>query len=202
MSLTKQDFAQQFTALCEVYDKEPTKALMEIYFSILQHLDPEVFKQCIMGLLANRVYPSFPKPAEILESTLVDTDALVLGAWSKLSETMARVGAYESVLFDDPIITRFIEMQRGGWQGLCQTTFDDMVWVRKDFEKFYVAMVRTKAEFEPKVIPGIHEGNDTAIGLREFARLPHIVGNREKVLKALENFGIETDVLKQIEEGR
>jgi len=64
-------FAQNMNALGVIYEKTLTKELLKIYYAILQVMENEDFKQAIRGLLSERVYPTFPKPAEILERTNV-----------------------------------------------------------------------------------------------------------------------------------
>jgi len=64
--LNKTTFAQNLTMLCEVYDKSLTKTLQSVYYAVLQDMKDEDFKQAIKRLLQERVFATFPKPAEIL----------------------------------------------------------------------------------------------------------------------------------------
>jgi len=64
--LDKTIFVQNMAGLCEVYDKSLTKTLQNIYYAILKDMQDEDFKQAIKRLLQERVFATFPKPAEIL----------------------------------------------------------------------------------------------------------------------------------------
>ena len=67
--LDKVIFAQNMAGLCEVYNRELTKTLQNIYYAILKDMEDDDFKQAIKRLLQERVCATFPKPAEILELT-------------------------------------------------------------------------------------------------------------------------------------
>jgi len=64
--LNKTIFAQNMAGLCEVYNRELTKTLQNIYYAILKDMQDDDFKQAIKRLLQERVFATFPKPAEIL----------------------------------------------------------------------------------------------------------------------------------------
>jgi len=64
--LNKTIFAQNLTMLCEIYDKSLTKTLQSVYYAVLQDMQDEDFKQAVKRLLQERVFATFPKPAEIL----------------------------------------------------------------------------------------------------------------------------------------
>lgn len=65
--LNKSLFAQTMTMLFELYEKEQTKPLMDIYYGTLKDMDDADFSNAVTDLLKTRVYPTMPKPAEILE---------------------------------------------------------------------------------------------------------------------------------------
>lgn len=57
---------KNITMLAEIYEKQLTKPFVNIYYEVLKEMTDEDFKDAIRQLLSERVYPSFPKPAEIL----------------------------------------------------------------------------------------------------------------------------------------
>ena len=64
--LDKVIFAKNMAVLAEVYDKTLTDALQNIYYAVLKDMNDEDFKQAVKRLLQERVFATFPKPAEIL----------------------------------------------------------------------------------------------------------------------------------------
>lgn len=52
--------------LAEIYDKSLTKTLQSVYYAVLQDMQDDDFKQAVKRLLQERVFATFPKPAEIL----------------------------------------------------------------------------------------------------------------------------------------
>lgn len=54
-----------------MYDRSLTKTLQNIYYAVLKDMKDEDFKQAIKRLLQERVFATFPKPAEILELSAI-----------------------------------------------------------------------------------------------------------------------------------
>lgn len=75
--LNNKTFAENMALLGEIYDKPLNKMLLKVYYAILKDMQDEDFKQAIKRLLSERVYPTFPKPAEILELSNVEKIVIV-----------------------------------------------------------------------------------------------------------------------------
>jgi len=75
--LDKVTFSQNMAGLCEVYDRSLTKTLQNIYYAVLKDMQDDDFKQAIKRLLQERVFATFPKPAEILELSKIKKVAVV-----------------------------------------------------------------------------------------------------------------------------
>ena len=71
--LNEELFSKMMTMLCEVYSKEQTKPLMQTYYFVLKDMRDNDFQYAVLGMLKSRVYPSFPKPAEIMQEKLEDS---------------------------------------------------------------------------------------------------------------------------------
>lgn len=67
---------KNITMLAEVYEKQLTKPFVNIYYEVLREMSDDNFKQAIRRLLSERVYPTFPKPAEILQFKIEDTEQI------------------------------------------------------------------------------------------------------------------------------
>lgn len=81
--LNKTLFSQMMTMLCEVYAKEQSKQLMETYYFILKEMCDEDFRYSVQLMLKNRVYPTFPKPAEIFKEKILDSSKVWINVLRK-----------------------------------------------------------------------------------------------------------------------
>ena len=68
--LSKDMFSKMMTMLCEVYGKKQTDQFMETYYFVLKEMNDGEFQFSVLAMLKNRVYPSFPKPAEIMQEKI------------------------------------------------------------------------------------------------------------------------------------
>jgi len=75
--LSKTIFAQNIAMLAEIYDKSLTKTLQSVYYAVLQEMGDEDFKQAVKRLLQERVFATFPKPAEILSLSNVKKEVIL-----------------------------------------------------------------------------------------------------------------------------
>lgn len=123
-----------------------------------------------------------PKPADlvrVLQGTQTDR-ALV--AWGKVHEAIARVGAYTSVVFDEPAIHAAIE-DIGGWSALCQGKLDELPFTQRRFCDSYRAHVtRGTTSFSP-VLLGISEVANRVAGHQPAA--PQLVGDPDRCAEVM-----------------
>lgn len=115
--LDKIIFAQNIAMLAEIYDRSLTKTLQSVYYAVLQDMQDDDFKQAVKRLLQERVFATFPKPAEILSLSnvkkvdVVVTDEVETKAKELISacETMNTILCTEAhgknMSFDDYIVT-------------------------------------------------------------------------------------------------
>ena len=129
----------QFLATCsEVYSKEVSTQLGEIWLAMFEHQDTKDLQKAFSEHLERSQY--FPKPADINRLLTGSPESQSLAAWTSVIKTVARLGSYASVRFEDPLIVPIIQAL-GGWQHLCLQTIPDLVWVEKAFhERYLVAL--------------------------------------------------------------
>lgn len=73
--LTNDEFAKGFAVLCEVYNKTPSEALTTIYRNVLApRFTAEQWQQAIATVIATRVYPTLPLPAELIQAIWSDVE--------------------------------------------------------------------------------------------------------------------------------
>lgn len=93
----------------------------------------------------NRESSEYPKPATVrkyagLEGLTDEKRAEI--AWGTVRRTILSYGAYYAVNFNDPLVNAAIR-NIGGWESLCNTPTDELVWKEKSFVQAYVTVART-----------------------------------------------------------
>jgi len=117
-----------------------------------------------------------PKPADLvrwLQGTQGDRGLI---AWGKVYEAAQRVGAYESVAFDDPAIHAAVA-DIGGWVTLCRTETDELPHLQRRFCASHQAYAQKRDGVAyPAVLLGAHDAEN---GPKGYARRnPVLVGNK------------------------
>lgn len=153
----RKKFAALMASMAEVFDgKDEVSALkMEIYYKTLESYPIEHISVAVSSLMKSRVYPSMPKPAEIIGEIEGKNKHSATLAWLKVVSGISRVGNYQSVQFDDPVIHSAIQAM-GGWAQLGLVKNDDLHWKQKEFEKLYEIFTERGGK-HPAYLPGIHE---------------------------------------------
>jgi hypothetical protein len=139
----KVKFKKCMAMMGEVYNKDITSVLSDVYWSALQ---------CVSDVDADRVFKRavtelkwFPKPAELLEMSgnrgTIEDQATVQ-AYLVL-DTIRAVGAYMSVKFADPVTNAVIARMYGNWPKACELLEKDTKWFVKDFVTTYRAFATT-----------------------------------------------------------
>lgn len=66
--LNKTIFDESMEMLCEIYQREPSKLLLKVYYLVLQNMSDQEFEKSVKIVLETRKYSTFPLPAEILQA--------------------------------------------------------------------------------------------------------------------------------------
>jgi len=170
--MTKKDiraFAEIMTALNEIYGdpgKQISNLKSDLYFSSLQDLTIDELNRAVNFLCNTKTIKTFPLPAEIREAATGNSDDKAEAAFEIFWETVQRIGAYQSVEFQDGIIGRVVN-ELGGWEKACHPQ-EDLKWYRKTFCDLYKSFERRGVGHEPVKCIGIAE--DTNIN--NSARFP------------------------------
>jgi hypothetical protein len=113
----------------------------------------------------SRESKEFPSPAAVRGFAgtvgLSDNDRATI-AWSKVRESIRKVGGYSTVTFDDPIINAAIR-DMGGWVMLCETDSVDMKWREQDFRRIYGAIAKAGIG-DASPLAGICERTNAKLG--------------------------------------
>lgn len=157
LAIDYEKFAVMMATLAEVFNdgKEISKIKTEIYFKSLEQYPIEHISQAITQMINTRVYPSFPKPAEILQEINGKAENRATEAWLDVLNAVARIGNYQSVKFSDPVIHSVVQAM-GGWPQLCQMESQEEHWKQKEFERLY-GVIASRDGKHPEYLPGTVE---------------------------------------------
>ena len=177
----KKQFATLMMSLAEVFDsgETPTPVKTEIYFQALQMYDIGELTKAVSNMIQTRPFNSFPKPAEIIESIAGTKEENALLAWQKVDQAVKRVGPYESVKFNDPVIHGVVKFF-GGWEKFCDGLAAELKWKQKDFEKIYVVLSKRNGVY-PEYLSGITENYNVG-KFDDFVPDPVLIGFDQKLI--------------------
>jgi hypothetical protein len=125
-----------------------------------------------------------PKPADVvrqLQGTFTDRSLI---AWGKVLDAVRRVGAYQSVTFDDPAIHAAI-VDLGGWPKVCRSEMEELAFIERRFCAMHKAYsLRPDIPYPSKLI-GQHEADNQGAGYE--APKPYLIGDAKRAEAVLQN---------------
>lgn len=171
-------FGQLLSGTAELYSKKLSPELLEIYWRALdQYSLADVSHALNLHVLNPDSGQFMPKPADIVRYVHGDTRVQALQAWSKVTSAIRSVGAYESIVFDDPIIHVVIH-EMNGWVRLCHVKEDQLSFMGSEFEKRYAAHILQKPKVYPNKLMG-HFNNYPYFGSDSATAEPRYFGDQE-----------------------
>ena len=164
--MTLQEFNKGFKPFLDFFPTESmTKEKINIYFAALSDLSLKQLNISFERLVKNRVWKSFPQPAEIrqyaLGKTETDMNVRINLAKEKLKLAILKYGAYGSIEFDDKGIHAAID-SLGGWQEVCKMLVDDFdKFLTFEFPKIYKAYWEMPYNINPYYLGITDNSNNT-----------------------------------------
>jgi hypothetical protein len=139
--MTDQDlpqFAMLMAGMAEVFspDKPLTEAFVTLYYNALKEYPVEQVRMAVNKVMRERVFNGMPKPAELINQIIGESEDRALLAWNKVLRAVKRIGPYQSVQFDDACILLVLD-SLGGWEKICNTLESELQWYRRDFLSQY-----------------------------------------------------------------
>ena len=160
----KQEFRSMMMAAGEVYGKEITKPLLQMYFAALNALTIQQAQSAMMAHMQNPDNGQFfPKPADLLRGVIgtskqqaaaVEDRASI--AWACIERDIRRIGSYGTLKLDDKQALATVKAM-GGWRELCMCDEAKLEWKRKEFIRMYETFERTPLDALPVSLPGLIE---------------------------------------------
>jgi hypothetical protein len=152
-------FGEFMMALSEIHGKVITALLNSLYWKTLEPFTDQECEAAFKELIFSSKF--FPKPVDFLEILKGNKEDQAGRAWIKVIEAVRRIGNYESVKFDDPVIHSIFKFW-GGWGVTADWRECDMKFKQKEFEKLYILMASGKKH--PTYLPGYTEIKNDADG--------------------------------------
>ena len=157
----KAAFRDMMMAAGEVYGREITKPLLQMYFAALTQAGIEQVKNAMMDHMKSPDSGQFfPKPADLIKQmtgTTRQQDAVIEDraaiAWACIERDIRRIGSYGTLKLDDKQALATVKAM-GGWQSICQTETSKMEWKRKEFIRMYETFERMPLDALPSSLPG------------------------------------------------
>lgn len=179
----KRAFKELLTNVMAFYRQDTSPFALQVWWSACQ---PFSMEQVSKALNAHAVDPDrgqfAPKPADVVKTLQGTKTDRARAAWGKVMDAMQRVGAYQSVCFDDPIIHAVIE-DIGGWMELCRSDFDALSFTEHRFCESYRSYAGREGVNYPAKLLGQHEMDNRQAGRRVSP--PILIGNPQKAADVL-----------------
>jgi hypothetical protein len=171
------------TACAELYGKAISEGAMSLWWQSLERFDIELVEKAFRAAVEDPESGQFmPKPADIIKRIDGTQTDRALIAWGKVLDAIRRVGAYQTVGFDDGVIHNVI-IDMGGWPTVCRSQIEELPFLQRRFCDTYRAYaVRPNIEFPAKLI-GESEQANSGKGYR--APAPVLIGDQEKAAKVV-----------------
>lgn len=161
-----EEFSKAFIPMCAVYDKDPSKALIMAWFTLLKDYEYNDLSMAIEEFMRDDESGFFPVPAKIIKR-IEKLSCNVLSpeeAWIRAKEIMNsnNVDAAPYANLDCPVMLRACKAV--GWKAFDKT--DQLEWARKTFILNYEALSK------PSAMARIESGDSNIRGINtEFSNL-------------------------------
>lgn len=181
----KAEFANIVKAVLDMKGKEVSPAVLRLWWAALEEFSIEEVRHGFTRYVRSPDSGSFaPMPADIIRMIEGSAGDRGMLAWSKVQEALKRVGGWQSVCFDDPIIHCVLE-DMGGWPKLCSTESNEMSFRAADFAKRYRAYAERGMPAQyPPYLTGRHETSNRIGGFTPPP--PMLIGDPQKCALVLE----------------
>jgi hypothetical protein len=148
-------FALAMVALAEVFRQQLTEQRIRLYAQALADLPVEAVEHAAQRAIKECRY--FPTPAELRGFVQPVGDEIALLAWAGFQQAASKVGAWASLVVDDPCAAEALETIFGDWPTYC-TLEGPAVGSRKaEFIAAYRAAQR-KPQSSAVTLAGLTEG--------------------------------------------
>lgn len=149
------EFVAFLTDVMSYYRSPATEFLLDVWWQACKGFDFGHVKRALRAHVADPQHGQFPpKVADVIRQLAGTAEDQGVAAWAKVHDAMARVGAYQDVVFDNPLVHAVIH-DMGGWPRLCRTEVADLSYSQHRFLETYRSLAqRGLSGGYPRVLPG------------------------------------------------
>lgn len=184
------NFVDAWSQAWDLYGKSLAPGAMELAFNALVRYDLSAITRALTAHVNDPdsgQYP--PKPADIVRLIDGRKDDRAKAAWTKVEHAARRIGQYDTVVFDDPIIHAVIE-EMGGWIDTCMTGENELPFKAREFEKRYQGyLLRGGVGSHAKQLTGRTDQVNHATGHIDRKEVPVMVGDADRAKLVYERGG-------------
>lgn len=158
---TKERFLALIGQMSNNYRREMQEADVTNFRMMLEKWGIDRFEVAVHAHMfdpdGGQYFPTIANIAKHAEGTAKQQAAIIEDkaaiAWADICEQIRKKGSYGTLKLEDKQALAAVKAM-GGWQRLCQSTTDEMVWKRKEFIRLYETFERTPLEALPQSLPG------------------------------------------------
>lgn len=174
----REGFAVILTDVYELYGKECSRGVHALWWEALKGYAIGEVRQALSAHVTNPDGGQFlPKPADIRRHLEGSSETRALQAWTKVDQALRRIGPWESVTFDDPIVHAVLA-DMGGWTGLGQVSEEEWPFRRNEFVRRYQGYVTRPPVTFPRALTGHVAEYNGRLGTQ--APPPRLVGDPQR----------------------
>lgn len=174
--LSRETFKNGIAGMCELFGHELSKASARLYYEAVKDLTDDEFNQAVGRVIRTRKFRNLPMPGELISSISEDPDIAASMALARVEKAMREIGAYKSVIFEDPAITATISVFDGAWTGICAMPEQEWKFARKDFLRLYKGFIGRRMNVQERLI-GIEEHQNSQAGYLDRIPDPVRIGS-------------------------
>lgn len=135
----KRAFLEVLSGVYGFYRQELTTFVCTVWWEAMESFElKQVSKAFSTHLMDPEHGKWLPKPSDVVRALQGTQSDRALIAWGKAMDAAARVGAYASVVFDDPLVHAVIE-DLGGWPKFCRCEMAELPFLQSRFCSAYKA---------------------------------------------------------------
>jgi len=175
--LNKEKFIQLLTGLCEMYSKPMSEFILDIYYETLKNYTYEQVNSAMVNIVKTNKYNTLPKPAEFIEWIEGSKEDKAYLAWTLAHKAIKEHGYYNTVEFEDPVISHVIQ-ELGGWLLFSDIKKEELPFWEKRFREFY-KVIEKRGVKEPVKLMGFIEAKNRETGYNDKIPAPVKIGFEE-----------------------
>lgn len=177
------EFGRLLNGAMAFYGQSVSEFALSVWWQACQGFELEQVRNAMTAHAMDAERGHFaPKPADIIRQLQGTTSDRALIAWGKAYDAIASVGAYQTVVFDDPAIHSAVS-DMGGWPKLCRSSMADLQFTQKRFCDAYRAYAARPESVHPAKLVGEHEQSNAVGGYASAA--PTLIGNPERAMQVM-----------------